>query len=215
MESINSAGYRNVKALKVASGSAFIEHLPRKLISFAGISGSVSYEPQREDDIDIFVISNQDCLWLTIAYAFMVRRLRGYGDVCLSLCMDSTFAHDFFSRSLDRLTARDAVRVIPVTGSQYYRGLLQLSSLTGNHGTDGHVESSEPGRSTGAVKILNFAVYIILGTYQQLKTRVTNRILRESGRSGECFEAKMGPHHFFLDSMKYRRLREEEKLHDY
>ena len=214
MEVTESSLNRNIKTAKVASGSAFILHLPERLVSFAGISGSVSYDPRSEDDIDIFIIANQDCLWLTLLYALIVRRLCGFKEICLSLSMDRSFAHELFSKSLDQLTARDATRVIPVVGSQYYGELLQLSPLTRQHDAGNQVVPAKDASSSAALKLLNFAAYLLVGTYQQAKTRMTNHHFKASGKSQECFEAKMGLHHFFLDSLKYRLIREAEQHHD-
>ena len=214
MEVTESSGYRNVKAVKVASGSTFIGGLPERLVTFAGIAGSVSYDPRGEDDIDIFIIANQDCLWVTLSYALIFRRLRGFNEICLSLCMDRSFAHDLFSKSLDQLTARDATRVIPVVGSQYYGKLLQLSPLTRQNDFKDQADLPHDSRSSTSLKMLNLMAYLLVGTYQQIKTRVTNYRLKAAGKTQECFEAKMGLHHFFLDSLKYQHIREAEKLHD-
>ena len=214
MEVTEDSGYRNVKAVKVASGSAFIWGLPERLVTFAGIAGSVSYDPRGEDDIDIFIIANQDCLWVTLSYALMVRRLRGFNEICLSLLIDRSFAHHMFSESLDHLTAKDATRVIPVVGSQYYGELLQLSPLTRQNNFRNQAQLPHDTRSSTALKILNFIAYLLVGTYQQIKTRMTNHRLRLAGKPQECFQAKMGLHHFFLDSLKYQHLREAEELHD-
>ena len=128
--------------------------------------------------------------------------------------MDRSFAHNLFSESLDQLTARDATRVIPVLGSQYYGELLQLSPLTRQHDAGNQVVPAKDASSSAALKLLNFAAYLLVGTYQQAKTRMTNHHFKASGKSQECFEAKMGLHHFFLDSLKYRLIREAEQHHD-
>ncbi len=214
MEITESPAHRNIKAIKVASGSAFIWSLPYRLVSFAGIAGSVSYDPRREDDIDIFMIANQDCLWVVLLYALIVRRIRGFKEICLSLCMDRSFAQGMFSESLDRLTARDALRVIPVLGLQYYRDLLQLSPMTRQNNVVSPGAATESARSSASMKILNFIAYLFVGTYQQAKTRMANHELKASGRSHECFEARMGLHHFLLDSLKYQIIRKEELLND-
>lgn len=214
MEATKISGHRNIKSVKVASGSAFIWSLPSRLVAFAGIAGSVSYEPRGEDDIDIFIIAKQDCMWVTLSYALIKRRLLGFREICLSLCMDSSFAHEMFSKSLDNLTARDAMRVIPVLGSQYYGELLQLSPLTRQNASCVQPELIQRNGSSTLLRILNLIAFLSVGTYQQVKTRVTNHHLRASGKSGECFRVMMGLHHFYLDSLKYQRIREGIQPHD-
>ncbi len=206
--------HRDTKAAKVASGKGFIRSLPVSLISFAGIAGSVSYDPKSEDDIDIFIITRQGCLWLALFYALLMRRLRGLKEICLSLCMDDNFAHGLFSQSLDKLAARDALRVIPVLGSQYYLELLQLSPLTRRNNYIDYAKQSRTTKTSMALKIANAAAYLFVGTYQQVKCTIANYRLKASGKSEERFDTRMGLHHFFLDSLKYHNLREGGHIND-
>lgn len=204
---------RNARDEKIKIGTDFIESLKDLPILFGGISGSVSYEPDPTDDIDIFLIVQQKRLWYTILKSFLRRRRFGSADICLSLFMSENHALQFYRTQKDPLISEDAVRAVPVIGEQYYSYLLSQSdyirekyNLDRTEGIANELDAIEH----SPVEVI---LFLFLGTFLKLKGLIRNRTFRKSGRLEETFLTRISPDFMILDSLKYRRLR-MERLED-
>ena len=198
------------KLEKIAAARDFISKLPKKYIAFAGISGSVSYDPLPEDDIDIFIISRKNQLWLLLIYAFLARRILGNQDICISLCMDTEFAHNFFTPSMDGLQKQDANHVIPVSGKEYFSEILRRMEESRKSPPMGKYASDDAtGFSRHTKIIVNLVAYILLASYLNVKGLIFNHRMNARGTSDHCYTVRAGTHHFYLDTQKYARLRSE------
>ena len=87
--------HSEVKRKKMQYAVSYLSTLGESGLAFAGISGSVSYEPKEQDDVDIFLIANDGRLWEVIFRAFIRRRILGMHDICLSLCMSASYASKY------------------------------------------------------------------------------------------------------------------------
>ncbi len=200
------------KAEKIASARDFISRLPGKYVAFAGISGSVSYDPMPEDDIDIFLISRENQLWPLLTYAFLLRRKIGNEAICLSLCMDTRFARDFFSSSLDNLQKQDANHVIPVTGKDYFLEIVGNIENPGQSSSGNRYVSNEAGGLTNHfARIINQALYVLVASFLNVKGLIFNHRMTLKGTSDQCYTVRAGAHHFYLDTRKYAMLRERNR----
>ncbi|MEM4778700.1 MAG: hypothetical protein QW062_04595 [Thermoplasmatales archaeon] len=171
---------------------------------FLGISGSVSYEPKEGDDIDIFLISRDGLLWLSILSIFIFRRVFRLKDLCPSLSMDSSFAVEFFRNMGEGLAARDSLKVIPIYGERYYASLLQLSPAI-NRGKP----AQEPERVKGPIFLIPFEIlaFIFVASWVNLKGIYSNRPKNAKSEGG--FKTVFSLHKFYFDTEKYKRLKED------
>lgn len=193
----------STKEEKVELGRKFISKLNKKSIRFAGITGSVSYNPGLYDDIDIFIISKRGFAWKAILDAMIIRRLYGMVDICISLVMDENFALSYFTNLNDKLIVKDSLNVIPVYGKEFYLKLLQCSpsiaALIGKSHVDARTEQ------TGRVlEPLNLAIFLGLSPLLIVKSIYNN--WKEMKKNGG-FDTHVSLDSFYLDSYKYRMLR--------
>ena len=71
----------NTKDSKISIARKFFKLLGTRNLVFLGISGSVSYEPEPDDDVDIFIITSAGKLWSTIIRAIIVRRMFDFDSI--------------------------------------------------------------------------------------------------------------------------------------
>ncbi len=200
----------STKDEKIAIGRKFIESLNKNFIMFAGITGSVSYNPGVFDDIDIFLVAKRGMAWLSIMDALLKRRMNGMSDICISLIMDENYAGLYFRSLDDRLIIRDSLYAISVYGEKFYKRLLQVSppiaSIIGKQ-----VRNYEPVNGSKIAAIFNFIIFIALAPPLILKSIYNNFI---DIRSGGGFDIHFSLGSFYLDSYKYRMLRQNFKRED-
>ncbi|MCL4451956.1 MAG: hypothetical protein M1327_04965 [Candidatus Thermoplasmatota archaeon] len=195
----------DVKRKKMQYAIHYISMLGTSGLSFAGISGSVSYEPDEQDDVDIFLIADDGRLWEIIFRAFIRRRLLGMDDICVSLCMSASYALNYYSRILDPLIADDAVHVIPVYGKPYYEELLSMIGRNNIHAT--HSKS----RRWNLRSWFSGILFVMLAPMLIIKGLIVNHHLASTGRESESFKTLVSSNYFVLDSAKYRTLMERRR----
>ncbi len=199
----------NLKDELISRGFNFLSLLGKRNILFSGISGSVSYEPGEEDDIDIFLITSRDRLWSTLLRAFIIRIINRDSRICLSLILDSLDAESMFTGKGDFVMASDSVHVIPYRGEEFYHGLLSRSPF---------VQKYFPGRGTSNISSLRDdkprfnplepASFLLLSAWLTLKSLYHNHMFRRNGRYEDVFRPVILPHSFYFDSVKYHHLKE-------
>ncbi len=206
---ITSDGAAGTRAQKLTAGSNFIKSISALPIRFAGVSGSVSYEPLPEDDIDIFIITEDRKLWTTVAGSLIKRRLLRAGDICLCLFMTESYAKVFFRKQKDPLISEDSVRTVAVIGEDFYRGMLAQSDyLKMTHPAfNGSAEYRET--ETSRTTPLEIIAFILLAAFLKMKGIMVNSRLSRTGREEEMFETRISRDFMILDSRKYRRLQKE------
>ncbi|HLH86075.1 MAG TPA: hypothetical protein VKU79_04345 [Thermoplasmataceae archaeon] len=187
------------KRAKIEEAVNYCRDLGSKWIKFIGIAGSVSYLPEPDDDVDIFLIAEEGKLWLVLLKAFAIRRIRGHSNICLSLNMDEKYALQLFSGQMSRLQQRDARNVIPISGDEFYRHLLNRDHISPGFGRFGKI-----------ITTVNSSIFVILGSYLILKGFYKNKrkFIKQHGN----FSTRVSSRFFYLDSSKYRRLELEESM---
>jgi hypothetical protein len=198
--------HSEVKRRKMQYAVNYLSMLGESGLAFAGISGSVSYEPKEGDDVDIFLIADDGMLWEVIFRAFLRRRILGLHDICLSLCMSSSYAYNYYSDIRDPLVMEDAAHVIPVYGAAYYADLL---SRAGER--DHRARLRERSRSWNPRQAVSGILFLLLAPMMIVKGLIVNHRLMASGRGSESFRTLISRSYFVLDSEKYRRLMESRK----
>ncbi len=189
---------------KIAVGAKFIKLLNKRYIEFAGITGSVSYTPDPYDDIDIFIIAKTGMAWKSILDAILKRRIYKLNDICISLVMDADFAFSYFGKLTDRLIIRDTLNTIPVYGQDfYYEVILNCPSISSILGANKSINSLYRDRRKYATSLLAF---LSLSPLILVKSIYNN--FREM-KSGGGFDIHISFNSFYLDSYKYRVLRQK------
>lgn len=196
------------KAEKLQIAEKFCRSVIAKDIVFLGVSGSVSYAPSEDDDIDIFIICREGKLWPVLFRAFLVRRKLGLKDICISLSMDEGYASDLFSRQAEYVVASDAIHVIPLYGSNYYHHLLSSSPFIARY----FPEYNRPESQENFHPVRNFNsfgnfIFVFLAPFLFLKSMIINHRIAKSDPS-KSFSTKIGLHHYYYDSAKYKRLKQ-------
>ncbi len=199
-----------IRGAKLTEARRFIDRLPKRNILFAGVSGSVSYEPGVNDDIDIFLITKTNKLWSELFKAFLVRRLFGTKDICISLAFDHSFASTYFRDKISGLPKRDSVQVVNILGGGYYRNLLLSSPRIGAlfmemRKEDGNRQSSEKDTHS-RIGVVETCCFLVLSCWLELKELYSNRRIREENRHEDAFSTIKNLHRFYLESERYKRL---------
>lgn len=199
----------NTKEELVARGFRFLGKVGGKDILFSGISGSVSYDPDPSDDVDIFLITRNRRLWITLFRIFIIRLINRDQKICISLVMDQGFAESYFAGNGDYLLASDTIHVIPYTGIDYYRGLISNSPFVQRFFPEKISEyiTAPYGRNRTAPGSLEMIFYVVLSSWIILKSLKHNCKLRKEEKFSELFDVVTSPHSFYFDSVKYHELR--------
>ncbi|MHB8371839.1 MAG: hypothetical protein ACYDAO_03320 [Thermoplasmataceae archaeon] len=192
--------FNPIKKEKILLAKAFSESLAKKPVKFIGISGSVSYEPSKEDDVDVFIISERGRLWTVILKSMIMRRFQNSKDICLSLFMEEEYAIKFFSKEMSPLKLNDAKMVIPLHGEEFYSNLLNKKETP----------KEETIKKINIIPFfLDFFIFVMLAPFIYIKTTInSHKDVREKGLSA-MFRAKLSMKFFYLDSEKYRNIERE------
>ena len=200
----NLSGFSDLKRKKIRYAEKYSSLIGEKNLLFLGISGSVSYEPAEPDDVDIFIISRNSSLWLLLTRCFILRRLYGFGDICLSLILDERSAYEMYGKGLSSLRKRDALNVIPLVGSDYYSELLSRTLGEGIGGKVGAVSSRE---SEGIlVRFLDIIAFIFVSPVIYIKSLRTSSMDRKNGKGTGGFATILSRGFFYFDSEKYHAI---------
>jgi len=193
---------------KISIARKFFKLLGTRNLLFLGIAGSVSYNPEPDDDVDIFIITSAGKLWPTIIRAMVIRRIYKLEPICLSLCLDSISAKRMFDESSDFIVARDSLHVLPLFGHSYYNQLVRGSQLIMKFFPEefNYIETATftPGRSGPQ----DYVLYLFSAVYLEVKGLLNNHRYETANEGGKCFKTVLGFHRFYLDSVKYQKLRE-------
>jgi len=193
---------------KISIARKFFKLLGTRNLLFLGIAGSVSYNPEPDDDVDIFIITSAGKLWPTIIRAMVIRRIYKLEPICLSLCLDSISAKRMFDESSDFIVARDSLHVLPLFGHSYYNQLVRGSQLIMKFFPEefNNIDTVTfpPGRSGPQ----DYVLYLFSAVYLEVKGLLNNHRYEIANEGGKCFKTVLGFHRFYLDSVKYQKLRE-------
>lgn len=198
----------SVRKSKLEQAIRFIHAIDSDNILFAGVSGSVSYTPEPEDDIDIFLIVKENKLWTELFKSFIIRRIQKNQDICLSLNFDHKFAEKYYREIVSGLPIRDSVNAVVVTGGSYYERLLLSSPMIVSAYPNlrrNYVE--EPSKKQKTRRgLIEFFLFVLLASWLQLKCLLLNKIFMNRGEYKSRFKAITGLHTFYLETEKYREL---------
>ncbi len=183
------------------------------------MAGGNSYKRARHgDDIDLFCVTTQNSLWLFMLKSLLLARIyqltRRSPPFCFSYVMDEGMAHSEFTRSGDRLFARDALAANVMVGEGFYRSLLRegrwmerfFPRMYNRSFTEGDVTAPLGGERHGS-RALNGLLFLTVGTYVRMKAHLLNRRYRAKGNTSALFRVRIGIDHCIYESNRYHMLR--------
>lgn len=196
---------------KLEEANEFVHSILSGNVLFVGVSGSVSYVPEPDDDIDIFLIVKTNRLWKELLKSFVIRRLRGNGDICLCLAFDDEYALQYYRKEIAGLAVKDSVNVVSIFGEEYYSRVLHSSPAVMAHSSP--MKAILPrdlpdvnDSSSLASSLINIIFFVIGSSWLHLKQLYANKMLERQGRTSERFRTVAGLHRFYLETEKYREL---------
>ena len=216
---------RSLTVARLRQANRFVDVLSRicPWIRVAGVSGSTAYGGAKpSDDIDFFLVTARDRLWLSLLLALVTARLvrtrtRSSTVYCFNRILDEETCMGAFASTRDPLFAREALNLRVLRGGDAYRDLLAAARwmegpfpnlyrtrTEGPRGTFGR-------RSRGArpfLRGLDLAVAIFLGSYLVLAGLRRNKRLLRQGRRRECFRTVVRRGFYATESVLYDELRE-------
>lgn len=138
------------------------------LVKFVGVSGSLAAgnptkDRNNEIDLDVFVITRNQCLWLYNIYRglqnlFVAKKQKVR--VCLNYIMDES---DSLIANRNFYTATELKNLIPISGSEAHRKFIQVNSWVDYYypGTSG-ISLPPASTSTHRINKVFYAVYNLL-----------------------------------------------------
>ena len=196
---------------KLEEANEFVHSMLSGNVLFAGVSGSVSYLPDPDDDIDIFLIVKTNRLWKELLKSFIVRRLKGNRDICLCLAFDDEYALRYYKQEISGLAVKDSLNVVSIFGGEYYSRILHSSPAV--IAQYQHIKTSNSEdladvkeRNSWESSIINGIFFVIGSSWLYLKQLYVNKMLERQGRTSERFRTVAGLHRFYLETEKYREL---------
>lgn len=185
---------------------------------FIAVAGTTSYLSASEgDDIDYYVITKTDGMWVFLLKSFLLTRIsslfiRSRPPFCFSFVMDERQAREELSEPKGALYARDTLTAKVITGGAAYHRILENASWMRSYYPTIYqrrlgeaLGNGYPSGKSGS-RIVNLWLYHTLGFYVTLKAWILNRKLAKRGRSAAIFETKIGPGQLEYVSRRYVEL---------
>jgi len=223
-----------VSAAKLESAASFASLLTRLVpfIRTIAVTGSVAYgSAEKWDDVDLFVITERNRLWIsTFLMLLQIRLYKGLGlraahllPFCLSYLHDEeSFSNESRRSRTNPLFARELLKAKPIAGAEKYRRILEENKWVGEFYSTPYEETlrllqsdldKEATQKTTPSGLPSFVLawaegmsYTILSRYLRLRAYLTNLRLRSEGRSLRAFEPIISPASCVYTSNFYRWL---------
>jgi predicted nucleotidyltransferase len=233
-QSILSRAERKLfSAAKLESAARFANTLTRLVpwIETVAVTGSVAYGSARKwDDIDLFIVTKRDRLWLSLSLALILIRLRKWLRIqdadllpfCLSYAHDHLgFLQESSKSKFSPLFARELLKAQPLVGIRKYRQILEDNEWVKLvHKTaytskmnELHPESSNKGLV--AHETFSFFLqwadgiaFVFLRCYLKIRSHITNTKLKSECQEFRVFEQVMNRHSCMYVSNLYRWLQQ-------
>ena len=217
---------------KLRSASKFATMLTR-LIPFVrtiAVTGSVAYGSARKwDDIDLFLVTQKNRLWISVFMALMmvrVSKLLGLEAAhllafCLSYVHDEEgFREDASRNQINPLFARELLRAKPIAGKEEYGKILKVNNWVQEmfaksyasrlRELDGCPKTHGDACGTRFALFFDWAngvTYTFLSRYLKLRAYLTNLKLKSQKNEFRIFEPRITPSSCVYTSHFYRWLR--------
>lgn len=209
-----------MSAAKLDSAAKFARVLTRLVpfIRTVAVTGSVAYgSADKWDDIDLFIITQRNRLWITAFMTLVLVRLNKLLGLrpphlslfCLSYVHDQEgFDEESHLNRTNPLFARELLKAKPVAGSDQYRKLLEKNHWVGElyslpytaklKDLKGETSNQRVGAddAIGFSFLLNWGegiVFPLLRCYLSIRAYLTNLKLSSRGQNLRVFSTKMSP----------------------
>lgn len=223
-----------ISAEKLGSAGEF-SSLLKRLVPFVrtvAVTGSVAYgSAGKWDDIDLFVVTQRNRLWVSVLMTLILVRLKkalGLGPAnllpfCLSYVHDEKgFEDESLRNRANPLFARELIKAKPVAGTGVYRRMLEqndwvrkmyeapyfaaLKDLKVKSTEKAVLEGSADRRLSLLFDWADGIVYVFLSRYLKLRAYLTNLKLRSSRQDLRIFEPRISRNSCVYTSNFYRWL---------
>jgi hypothetical protein len=222
-----------ISAAKLESSRQFLGTLTRLVpwIRTAAVTGSVAYESAREwDDIDIFMVTEKNRLWISLLAALIFVRvgklLRLRSPHLLSFCLsyvhdEAGFLRESSKSKSEPLFARELLKALPLVGVQRYREILEenawvqsihraayLSKMKNLHEEAPTTRRSffERKELSPILNWVNGFVFVFLSAYLRVRGHLANAKLKSEGLELRVFEPVLSTQSCMYVSNLYRWL---------
>ena len=214
---------------KLTSAGKFASVLVRLIpwVLTIAVTGSVAYgSAGKRDDIDLFIITKQHRLWLSIFFALVLVRVfqglrlepRHLLPFCMSYVHDEHGFRNETQRSANPLFARELLKAVPLVGKSHYRKVLEENDWVQTMHASSYFAKLEslPNPDHESVRkkevpiILDWAdafAFFILSRYLRLRAYLTNLKLRSHGQQMRVFDPLISRNSCVYTSNFYRWLR--------
>ncbi len=226
---------KKMSAAKLDSAAGFATLL-KKLVPFVktvAVTGSVAYgSADRWDDIDLFIVTERNRLWLSAFMTLVLVRiwkLLVLRPLHLSLfCLSYVHDEEGFSKEAQRnktnpLFARELLKAKPVAGREQYRKMLEENDWVasfysapyvaklkglgpGLNGQMPHLPTNSR-RFSFPMKWADGVAYVFLRRYLRLRAYLTNLELKSEGQDLRVFDPIITAASCVYTSNFYRWLR--------
>lgn len=218
---------------KLHSAGSFARMLARSVpfIRTVAVTGSVAYgSADRWDDIDLFIVTNRNRLWISAFMTLVLVRLTKILGLrpshlalfCLSYVHDvNGFASESQRNRTNPLFARELLKAKPVAGQDEYRRLLEtndwvssfyplpyLAKVRALTQANGHrLENPSGSRSSLILDWAEALAFVFLSRYLRVRAYLTNLKLKSRGQEFRVFEPKISATSCVYTSNFYEWLR--------
>jgi|SRR5208282_765499 len=234
-QSIVSRAERKLfSSAKLESASRFTSTLTRLVpwIEMIAVTGSVAYGSARKwDDIDLFMVTKRDRLWLSLSLALILVRLgkllrirdTGLWSFCLSYVHDDLgFLQESSKSKFAPLFARELLKAQPLVGIRRYKQILEdnewvklvhKTAYTSKMSQLHDPESSNKGTVTHErfsffLQWADGIVFVFLRGYLKIRSHIANTKLTSEGQEFRVFDQVMNRHSCMYVSNLYRWLQQ-------
>jgi len=218
-----------LKNAKLFVNQIILSHSYLKMI---GVCGSVAYNSAAKyDDIDFFIVSKRNRLWLSILRVYIIARAFSFKSFILrkkfSICLSYIISEDRLEQKMltmrTPLFAREFLSIHVLDGLLYFKEVLEKNVwlkdffprlvkyklLNIQHSK---IErQSKVNDSNPFLTILNLGIFKVLQGYLLLKAFMLNLRFKRHYRFKDLFEATITPNLLVYTSKKYREI---EKIYE-
>jgi hypothetical protein len=231
---VSRAERKRFSSAKLESASRFTSTLTRLIpwIEVVAVTGSVAYGSARKwDDIDLFIVTKRDRLWLSLFLALTLIRLGKLLRIqsadllpfCLSYVHDDLgFLQESSKSKFSPLFARELLKAQPLVGILRYRQILEnnewikLVHRSAYASKMSELNDLEPSKKdTAAHERFSFFLqwadgiaFVFLRGYLKARSHITNTKLKSEGQEFRAFDQVMNRHSCMYVSNLYRWLQQ-------
>jgi hypothetical protein len=216
---------RRVARANLGHASDFASFMHPSPFEMVAVSGSTSYgSASRSRDLDLYCVAPAGRLWLSLAHALIMARMfallrRDSPKVCLSCVMDENYAEAAFASQRDALFARDALEAKVVKGAGFHRRMLGRASWIAEFYPHAYAALAATGPTPPRIhkrsvldSVLNRFLFLTVGGFIRLKSKILNRRLVAAGRIDDLFTVRRGEDHLIYESSRYAEMRGEYRV---